>query len=288
MRDQYFIRELCEALGVNRSGYYAARRRPSSRRAQENEELFGEMNLIHTHRHTLCYGSPRMTAELRARGCACSINRVARIMKERGLRARPRSPFRPKTTCQNHAASPSPNLLAEIAAPEAPGRQIVSDITYIPTRQGWLYLSIVLDLFSRCVLGWNLSASLKSTGVAAALQSALKRHRIAPGAIFHSDRGCQYSAWEVRTILARAHLQQSMSVKGYCYDNAFAESAFASIKSELLPQSGIFETQLEARRAIFDYLETFYNRKRRHSALAYRSPETFLNLYFQNQNLKLN
>jgi putative transposase len=288
MRPQYFITELCDALGINRSGYYAARRRPSAVRAEQNEALLRAIKVIHSHRHTRCYGSPRMTAELRSRGHCCSLNRVATIMRRQRLRACPRHPFRPKTTSADHAASPSPNLLAQVARAQGPGQQIVSDITYIATQEGWLYLSIVMDLFSRCVLGWNLSASLKSSGVAAALEQALQTQLIVPGAIFHSDRGSQYSSSEVRTILARAHLRQSMSAKGHCYDNAFAESAFASIKSELLPHSGSFETQLQARRVLFDYFETFYNRSRRHSALGFLSPYSFINLYFQNPHKNLN
>lgn len=283
MRFQYFVTELCDALSVSRSGYYAAG--PSglcSVRAQENEALLEQINRIHAHRHTRCYGSPRMTVELRARGRRCSINRVARLMRQEGLRAQPRRPFKPRTTCPDHAACPSPNLLAQAGAPVAPGQQIVSDITYIPTAEGWLYLSVVLDLFSRRVLGWNLSSSLKSSGVAGALNQALQSHLIAPGAIFHSDRGCQYTSSQVRTILARARLRQSMSAQGHCFDNAFAESAFASIKGELLPPRGSFQTQLEARRALFDYFESFYNRSRRHSALDYHSPNAFLDLYFQN------
>jgi putative transposase len=284
MRSQYFVTELCDALSVSRSGYYAAQHSGlSSVRAQENEVLVDQINRIHTHRHTCCYGSPRMTVELRARGRRCSLNRVARLMRQQGLRARPRRPFRPRTTCSDHSASPSPNLLPEAGAPIAPGQQIVSDITYIPTAEGWLYLSLVLDLFSRCVLGWNLSTSLKSSGVASALNQALRTHLIAPGTIFHSDRGCQYTSAQVRTILARARLRQSMSAQGYCYDNAFAESTFASIKGELLPPSGSFQTQLDASRAVFDYFESFYNRTRRHSALDYQSPNDFLDLYFQNQ-----
>jgi transposase InsO family protein len=182
-------------------------------------------------RYTHAYGSPRMTRELIARGQSCSENRVARLMRKHALRARPRRPFRPKTTSLDHAALPSPNLLKEAGAPTAPGQQIVSDITYIPTREGWLYLTIVLDLYSRAVLGWSLSDSLKTDGVLSALQRSLQSGLVAPKAIFHSDRGCQFTSTPLRDLLRKANLRQSMSAKGYCYDNAFAESCFADLSS---------------------------------------------------------
>jgi transposase InsO family protein len=288
MREQFSLSELCHALGVSRSGYLAAQKRPVSSRAKANEHLLNAIQAIHHHRHTRAYGSPRMTRELRARGQKCSENRVARLMHRYGLRARPRRPFRPRTTSQDHAACPSPNLLAQADPPSAPGEQLVSDITYIPTREGWLYLSVVLDLYSRSILGYSLSDSLKSEGVVTAIRRALKTGLVAPGALFHSDRGCQFTSTPVRDLLRKARLRQSMSKKGDCYDNAFAESCFASLKAELLPDGGSFETHLHARHAIFDYLETFYNRSRRHSSLDYLSPNDFLNQFFQKQNLTLN
>jgi transposase InsO family protein len=288
MRENFQLTELCEALGVSRSGYYAAGKRPTKARARANQQLLEEMKTIHAHRHTRSYGSPRMTHELRARGQTCSKNRVARLMRIHGLRARPRRPFRPKTTTPDHGAHPSPNLLAEAGPATAPGVQLVSDITYIPTAEGWLYLAVVIDLFSRRVLGWKLSESLHSDLVTDAVSRALDTGLVARGAIFHSDRGCQYSAAVTRDLLKRAGLLQSMSAKGYCYDNAFAESAFASIKADLFADGQPFATRRAAATAIFDYLETFYNRRRLHSSLAYRSPHDFLNDYFQTQKPSLN
>ena len=288
MREDFQLTELCEALGVARSGYYAARQRPIKARARANQQLLEQMKTIHAHRHTRSYGSPRMTHELRARGQTCSKNRVARLMRIHGLRARVRRPFRPKTTTPDHGAHPSPNLLAEAGPATAPGVQLVSDITYIPTAEGWLYLAVVIDLFSRCVLGWKLSESLQSDLVTEAVSRALETGMVARGAIFHSDRGCQYSAAITRDLLKHAGLRQSMSAKGYCYDNAFAESAFASIKADLFPDGQPFATRRAAATAIFDYFECFYNRRRLHSSLAYRSPHDFLNLYFQNQKPSLN
>jgi putative transposase len=164
----------------------------------------------------------------------------------------------------------------------------VSDITYIPTGEGWLYLAVVIDLFSRRVLGWKLSESLHGELVTEAISRALDTGQVFKGAIFHSDRGCQYSAALTRDLLKRAGLRQSMSAKGYCYDNAFAESAFASIKADLFADGQSFPTRPAATTAIFDYFETFYNRRRRHSSLAYRSPDDFLTHYFQNNNSSLN
>jgi len=288
MRASYTITELCNALGVSRGGYYAARGRPPSRREQENGELLEAMKAVHQHRHTRNYGSPRMIHELHSQGLVCSENRVARLMRREGLRATPRKPFRPKTTCPDHAAHPSPNLLAKAAPPTAPGTQVVSDITYIPTREGWLYLVIVLDLFSRAIIGWKVADSLDASLVTGALRRAIASGRISANAIFHSDRGCQYTAGVTRAQLARAGLRQSMSAAGYCYDNAFAESAFASIKNELLPEQTVFESKSAASTALFDYLETFYNRKRLHGSLGFTSPNDFLNNYFQKLNPSLN
>ena len=288
MRDQFVLSELCQALGVSRSGYHAARQPRSTARAHANQRLLEQMKAIHAHRHTRCYGSPRMTRELQTRGHGCSKNRVARLMRIHGLRARPRRPFRPRTTTPDHGAHPSPNLLAQAAPAAAPGVQLVSDITYIPTAEGWLYLAVVIDLFSRCVLGWKVSESLHSELVTAAIRRALDSGLVKKGAIFHSDRGCQYSAAITRDLLKRAGLRQSMSATGYCYDNAFAESAFASIKAELLADDQSFASRRAATTALFDYFECFYNRRRLHSALDYRSPDAFLDHYFHTLHSSLN
>ena len=271
MRKEYSISELCEALEISRSGYYVWRRGRGSARSQQNRELKVQIGAIHEHRHTKGYGSSRMTLELKARGFSCSRNRVARLMREEGIQARPRRPFRPRTTQPDKAACASPNLLAKSEPPTAPGQQIVSDITYIRTAEGWLYLVIVLDLYCRSILGWDLSVSLDPDGVSRAIKRAIKSGHVHPEAIFHSDRGCQYTSKAVRKVLAGPALRQSMSARGYCYDNAFAESCFATIKAEALPDSGVFSSHQSARRALFDYLETFYNRRRLHSAIDYKS-----------------
>ena len=230
MRAQFFISELCEALDVSRSGYHAARSRPPAKRHTDNQQLLDQMSAIHSHRHTRSYGSPRMTHELHSLGLECSPNRIARLMRHAGLRARPRRPFRPKTTRPDHAAHPSPNLLADAGPPDAPGSQLVSDIcqrppalpcglpaagylaplgSCIPTREGWLYLAVVIDLFSRAILGGKLSDSLHTEVVTGALRRGLDTGIVAPDAPFHSDRGCQYSAGSTRALLARHRLRQS-------------------------------------------------------------------------------
>lgn len=288
LRVNYTLTELCDALEVSRSGYFAWKKRLPSPRKLSNARLVDEMQAVHAHHHTRSYGSPRMTLELQSKGLCCSENRVARLMRNTGLRARPRRPFRPKTTAPDHAAAPSPNLLAEAGAPSAPTQQLVSDITYIPTVEGWLYLAVVIDRFTRMVVGWHLSDSLHSTLVIAALDKALAAGLVAPGALFHSDRGCQYTASQFRKRLAEADLRQSMSAKGCCYDNAMAESFFASFKNEALPENGRFENYRSASLAVFDYIECFYNRRRRHTSLEGLSPLTFSNHFFQNQQPSLN
>lgn len=288
MRSTFSISELCAALDVSRAGYHASLQRPPSSRSVANDALLEQIHGVHSHRHTRSYGSPRMTHALRQQGVACSENRVARIMRENGLRARPRRPFRPRTTDPDHSAHPSPNLLLQNGVPTAPGQQIVSDITYIPTSEGWLYLAVVLDIFSRSILGWKVSEYLHSDLACSALSNAMATGVVPPSAIFHSDRGCQYTSSQFRTQITHFQLQQSMSAKGYCYDNAFAESLFASIKNELLPDSHCFPSRLSARTAIFDYIESFYNSKRLHSSINYSTPHSVLEKSFHSSQPSLN
>lgn len=290
MRNQYSVSELCVALNLSRSGFYAwvKRKTAPAPRAIENARLKTEIKRIHAHRHMRFYGSPRMTAELNSRGFSCSVNRVARLMRSEGIRARPKKAFRPKTTRPDHAAIPSPNLLVKADFPQRPGEQLVSDITYVSTREGWMYLAVVIDLFSRAVMGWDLSNSLCASGTIRAIERTIKSGRIHSKAIFHSDRGCQYTSQALRQTIALPGWRQSMSAKGYCYDNAFAESYFASLKAESFPEGGVFESRKEARNAIFDYIETFYNRHRRHSSLGMISPAQVLELYFSNQKQSAN
>ena len=181
-----------------------------------------------------------------------------------------------------------PNRLKDAPAPSTPGQQLVSDITYHPTREGWLYLVVVIDLYSRAILGWTTAASLHTGMVLAAITQAMATGWILPGAIFHSDRGCQHSAAATRHMLQHFELRQSMSAKGYCYDNAFAESACATLKTELPGDGRPFQSHAQANLTLFDYLETFYNRRRRHSSLGGQSALAHLNQHFENHPTSLN
>ncbi len=285
--ETYAVAELCEAFGVAKSGYYAAKSAAESPRAREERRIVDEILEIHGDRHTRAYGSPRMTAELRARDMQCSENRVARIMAKHGISGGRKTAFRPKTTVTDPDKAPSPNRIKDLE-PSAPGEIYVSDITYVATRQGWLYLAVVLDLYSRKVAGWALADHMETRLVTSALERAISTVPPASGSLFHSDRGCQYTSRKMREHLGRLGIAQSMSAKGYCYDNAKSESFFATIKREAFPDDCCFGTKSEARRAIFEYIETFYNRRRRHGTLGYISPESFLRKHFLNQKQNLN
>ena len=287
MRETFSTEELCKAFEVSRSSYYAWKQSKPTRRSMQDRQIIEAIKAIHSHRHMKSYGSPRMTEELKSRNFRCGRHRVAKLMREQGIFVRPRKAFRPRTTKVDKTARIAPNHLAKACAPNAPGQQLVSDITYLRTKQGWLYLSIIVDLFSRVIVSWDLSDSLAAGSVSKAIKKAQENGSMQPGCIFHSDRGCQYTSDHVRKTLGRG-IQQSMSAKGYCYDNAFAETCFATIKAEMLPDSQIFESKLDARRAVFDYIETFYNRIRRHSSLGQISPLQFLQLYNNKQNVHLN
>jgi len=290
MREEHGYKtcELCDAFGVSKSGYYAAKAAPPGRREREEAALLEEIGEVHGDRHTRAYGSPRMTVELRDRDLHCSENRVARIMAKHGIRATQKAAFRPKTTTSDPDKTPAPNRIKGLGEPSSPGEVYVSDITYVATREGWLYLAVVLDLYSRKVAGWALADHMETRLVSSALDRAASAVPPAGGALFHSDRGCQYTSREMRERLALLGITQSMSAKGYCYDNAKSESFFATIKREAFPDDCCFDTRVQARTAIFDYIETFYNRRRRHSALGYISPESFLKEHFRNQKQNLN
>jgi len=288
MRDHYAVSELCEAFEVSRSGYYKSKSVTSSALETENEKIIEAMKQVHQEPVKKAYGSPRMTVELQKRGFTCSENRVARLMANEGLKARHKRAFRPKTTVQDPNRTPAPNRLAEIETPSHPGEVFVSDITYVATREGWLYLAVTMDLFSRRIAGWHLEGSMKTDLVIEAAQKAVAGTGLQPGAIFHSDRGCQYTSQRMREWLTRRGLLSSMSAAGYCYDNATCESLFATLKREAFPTGCVFDTKQEARRTIFEYVETFYNRERIHTALENQSPESFLTNHFQPKTITLN
>jgi len=263
---------MAEALHISRSGYYAGRQRPPSRREEENRELVKKMEVIHQLNRQV-YGSPRITAELNARGHSCSRNRVARLMRDNGIAAKTKRKFK-LTTASRHKFPIAPNRLNQSFSAGDPNRTWVSDITYIPTREGWLYLAAVIDLHSRSVVGWSMSDRLQRDLVMDAFKQAAQRRKPQPGLIFHSDRGAQYACSDFREMLQQGNFIQSMSGKGNCYDNAVSESFFKTLKTELIYFSR-FKTRAEAKSAIFDYVEVFYNRQRRHSSLGYLSPAEF-------------
>ena len=288
LRESYSVNEICTALEISRSGYYAWKQCGHGERMSANKQLSEAISQIHEHRFMCAYGSPRMTRELKQRGLDCSENRVAGLMRKNGIRAKARKPYRPRTTRRDPAARASPNVLAQAPPPQYPAEQVVSDITYVPTREGWLYLTIIMDLFSRAIMGWDLSESLAAESLGRTLYKSFACPWRSPKSLFHSDRGSQYTSHQIRRILSQVGWTQSMSAKGYCYDNAFAESFFASFKNECLPPGGVFQTKQHAKRAIFDYIESFYNRHRFHSGIGYISPLQFLELYINKQNINMN
>lgn len=268
----YPVALLCRVLQVSRSGYYAWHKRPAPTRTRQDQVLGLEVAAIHA-RSRGRYGSPRVHAELRERGQPIARKRVARLMRAAGLRARERRRFR-CTTDSGHAMAIRGNLLAQCFAVAQPNTTWVTDITYLWTLEGWLYLAVILDLFSRRVIGWALSERLERGLALAALAMALKQRQPSSGLLHHSDRGSQYASHEYQQLLAQHGILSSMSRRGNCWDNAVAESFFATLKLELVYQTR-WRTRAEARAAVFEYIELFYNRQRRHSALGYLCPSEF-------------
>ena len=270
---RYPVRVLCRTLAVSRAGFYAWHTRPPAARTQADQRLGVEIQAIHAETRQR-YGSPRVHAELRDRGHRVGRKRVARLMRQHGLCGRRRRRYR-VTTDSNHPRPVAANVLDRQFAVAAPDTTWVTDITYLWTREGWLYLAVMLDLFSRAVVGWALSARLTTQQLAVpALLMALGRRRPPRGLLHHSDRGSQYASADYQRLLTTHGIVASMSRRGNCWDNAVAESFFATMKVELAHDAD-WATREQARGDIFEYLEGFYNGQRRHSALAYASPLTF-------------
>jgi putative transposase len=264
---------LCSVLGVARSGFYAWRKRSVSRRRQRQEQLVEAMREIHGQRHKRSYGSPRMQRELVGQGHRVSENTVARLMRQSGLRAATARKFR-HTTDSNHRLPVAQNVLDRQFEARGPNEKWVSDITYVWTDEGWLYLAAVEDLYSRKVVGWSLGERLTSELVNEALRMAIGRQLPMVDLLAHSDRGSQYASGSYQRLLASRGITCSMSRKGNCWDNAPMESFFATLKKELVHQER-YATREEARQSLFEYIEVFYNRVRRHSAIGYQSPTRF-------------
>ena len=267
---------MCDALEVSASGYYAWANRDDSPTQQWRAELVVAIEEIHNDVKQR-YGSPRMTAELIARNHDCSRNTVAKLMKAHEIRAKTPKRF-VRTTDSKHKLPVAANLLDRCFAPDAPNQKWCADITYIPTQDGWLYLAVVEDLFSRMIVGWSMDSTMESRLVVDALSMAVARRRPDAGVLAHSDRGSQYASDHYQRLLAESGIICSMSGVGQCWDNAPMESFFGRLKCEL--SSGVmFSSHEQARSELFDYLEVFYNRVRLHSSLGYVSPVEFERAY---------
>ena len=268
-RGRWPVRTMCRVLRVSAGGYYDWRGRPAGCRARRREALVVAIKAIHVEVKAR-YGSPRIHAELAARGMPCCVNTVAKLMRRHGIAAKTKRKFR-CTTDSNHGRPVAENVLDRRFGPAAPDRAWAADITYIATREGWLYLAAVEDLYSRRVVGWSMSERIDSRLVVDALQMAIAVRLPGAGLVAHSDRGSQYASEHYQGLLARHGIACSMSRRANCWDNAPIESFFASLKKELT-RGEMFPTREGARSEIFEYIELFYNRVRRHSSLGYRSP----------------
>jgi transposase InsO family protein len=274
---EYAIKECCEALGVCRSGYYQWKKAEPTQREQAQAELMKQIRRVFAANKGR-YGSPRVSQALRQDGIECGENRVARLMRENELAARRKKAFRPRTTVAGSGAAP--NLIKGLE-PRGVDQIWVSDLTYVATREGWLYLAVILDLFSRKVVGWKLGETLEAELVETALANALIMRAPDPGLYFHSDRGSQYSSQAVRKPLSVIGANLSMSSRGNCYDNAKAEAFFSTLKTECFPPNQLFGSKALARREIFEYIEVYYNNQRLHSALGYQTPRQFEAAYHE-------
>jgi len=271
-RGQFPVQRMCRLLEVSPSAYYAWRGRPESQRVREDRRLLVEIRAIHSAKREV-YGSPRIHAELKAQGLRLGEKRVARLMRDHDIRAKQKRKFK-ATTNSRHCHPVAPNLLERDFEASAPDQKWVADITYIPTREGWLYLAAILDLYSRYVVGWSMDGRMNRRLVLDALDMALDRRRPGPGLLHHSDRGSQYACGDYREALSAHGMMCSMSRKGDCWDNAPMESFFHSLKTELVNHQR-YQTRREAKADIFEYIEIFYNRNRRHSALGYQTPAEY-------------
>jgi putative transposase len=266
------LNRLSEALNVSVSGYYAWVKRPESERKKENKRLVAHIKTIHEQSRQT-YGSPRVWVDLKKQGIVCSQNRIARLMKSHHIAAERKRKF-VITTDSKHDLPVAENKLNQDFTASRPNEKWVTDITYVWTKEGWLYLAIVLDLFSRKVVGWSMNARMERGLVIAALAMALQARQPSKGLLHHSDRGSQYASNDYQKVLTDHGISCSMSRKGNCYDNAVMESFFATLKQELVYRRQ-YQSRRQAKQNIFEYIQVWYNRKRMHSSLQYLSPEQF-------------
>jgi putative transposase len=267
---------MCRVLAVSVSGYYAWRTRGPSQRAQANATLSEQIRLAHWESRG-SYGSPRIHAELSERGYRCNRKRIARLMRLQRIAGKCRRRKRVVTTDANHTLPVADNVLDQQFVADAPNQKWLADITYLPTEEGWLYLAGVIDLYSRKFVGWAMATTMTTALVTQALQMALQTRQPGSDLLHHSDRGAQYASHDYQALLKRHQIEVSMSRQGNCYDNALMESAWGTLKTELADEKGqlLWTTRQQARSDVFCYIEGFYNRRRRHSALGYLSPDQF-------------
>jgi len=276
--DKFPVTHMCKVLAVSSSGYYAWRQRPPSAREMANQELYNQIETVYNDNHGV-YGSPRIYRELKDQGVACSENRIARLMRLRGLQAKQSRRFK-TTTKRNKAHPAAPNLLKRDFTAERPDEKWLADITYIATLEGWLYLAAILDLHTRRIVGWAMSDRMTSDLTVAALEMALLQRQPQADLIHHSDQGSQYTDQAYQALLKNHGIRASMNGAGSWYDNAPMESFFGTLKSEWVHHH-LYHTRDEAKTAVFYYIESFYNRRRRHSALDYLSPEAYEQIFHQ-------
>lgn len=269
---EFPVIRMCQVLSVSESGYYAWRKREPSQRKREDEcEGARIEDAYHDNRQV--YGSPRLDAELKEQGVHCGRKRVARLMRERGINAKPKR-RKMKTTDSQHDNPVAPNLLQRDFTADAPNTKWVADITGIGTAEGWLYLAAIVDIYSRLVVGWAMSKERDEQLLTKAATMAITQRRPGAGLVHHSDRGSQYTSQGYLAVLKEAEIQVSMSKKGDCYDNALMESFFGTLKEECVERQ-TYQTRAEARSSVFEYIEVFYNRQRRHSSLGYVNPSIY-------------
>ena len=266
---------MCDVLGVSRGGYYAWVGRPPSAQAQRRDELTERVRQAHAQSHGT-YGSPRVHAELAELGVEACVNTVAKLMREAGIRSVTGRRFVPHTTDSNHDLPVAANVLGRDFAADAPDRKWACDITCVPTGQGTLYVAAVMDLYSRKIVGWSMAEHMRTDLCLAALDMAVRSRKVGPDLVHHSDRGSQYASADYARVLQGHGVRVSMSRVGNCYDNAAMESFWGSLKAEwVYPLGKPYESLEKAKQSIFKYIELWYNRRRRHSAIGYVSPEHF-------------
>jgi putative transposase len=269
----YPVKLLCKVLRVSRSGYYAWRDRPPCQRQQRAVKLIEQIRVAHASGRG-AYGSPRVTVELKAGGVAVCENTIAKYMRQMGLRSLIQRRFVPRTTDSDHPHPVAANLLDRQFQASSANTRWTCDITYVWTAQGWLYLAVVMDLFSRRIVGWSMTEHLRGELVSDALRMALRRRRPGADLLHHSDRGVQYACRDYQALLVAHGITCSMSRVGNCYDNAVTESFFGTLKTEHVHHQH-YATREQAKASVFEWIEVFYNRQRRHSSLGYLSPEAF-------------